>query len=263
MRRISTIFLLLFAWLGAGPLPGAEAETMTWVSTQRTIGGRTYFYSRPGCAPATTAVCRAYLTRPRPVIFFLHGATGAEDAATAAVNLNWFHGMQPDTLFVYGVSQGGSRLWDGGICCTAGPVDETGYLLRVLDDLALQTPVDRTRVAAFGFSNGAMTAVKAACERPDAFAAAASLAGTFAGSCSAGVVTLRQWHGDADTTVPVLGGTVVLFGKARAFPAASTTAARTLPGSSYTLDVLPGVKHAIPGSYYKSAVLWLTAAMAP
>lgn len=73
--------------------------------------------------------------------------------------------------------------WNAGNCC--GPaatlkVDDVGYALEVLDDVAARLPVDRARVYATGLSNGAMMAYRLAAEASPRIAAVAGVAGTMA-----------------------------------------------------------------------------------
>jgi polyhydroxybutyrate depolymerase len=72
------------------------------------------------------------------------------------------------------------RTWNAGECC--GParreqVDDVGFTLAVLDDLAGRTPVDRRRVYATGISNGGMMAYRLAADASKRVAAIASVAG--------------------------------------------------------------------------------------
>jgi polyhydroxybutyrate depolymerase len=64
--------------------------------------------------------------------------------------------------------------FNGGGCCGYAAdrnVDDVGFTMGVLEDLARRTPVDRTRVYATGHSNGAIMAYRLAAERASAIAA--------------------------------------------------------------------------------------------
>ena len=76
----------------------------------------------------------------------------------------------------------GRRLltWNAGGCCgyaREARVDDVGFALRVLADLARDLPLDRTRVYATGHSNGAMMAYRLAAEAAERIAAIAPVAG--------------------------------------------------------------------------------------
>jgi len=70
--------------------------------------------------------------------------------------------------------------WNAGGCCgyamDAG-VDDVGFALAVIDDVARVASVDRSRVYATGHSNGAMLAYRLAAEAADRVAAIAPVAG--------------------------------------------------------------------------------------
>jgi polyhydroxybutyrate depolymerase len=77
--------------------------------------------------------------------------------------------------------QGRFLTWNSGNCC--GPavalnVDDVGFALAVLDDVAARASVDASRVYATGLSNGAMMAYRLAAEAADRIAAVAGVAGT-------------------------------------------------------------------------------------
>jgi polyhydroxybutyrate depolymerase len=76
----------------------------------------------------------------------------------------------------------GGRLltWNAGTCCgpaAANRVDDVGFALALLDDLARRTPVDAARIYATGLSNGSMMAYRLAAEASGRIAAVAGVAG--------------------------------------------------------------------------------------
>lgn len=71
--------------------------------------------------------------------------------------------------------------WNAGNCC--GPaqalnVDDVGFTLQVLDDVAARVTVDKSRIYATGLSNGAMMAYRFAAEAANRVAAVAGVAGS-------------------------------------------------------------------------------------
>lgn len=238
--------------------PGRDTVTIGWSTTRRTLDdGRTYFVRAPHCSPAGAARCVRYLSRPRAVVLFLHAAQAKEDRATAVDWLRGLGGIGPGTLFVYGVSDGGSQRWDAGFCCTEEPVDDLGYLVRVVDDLDGPWAVDRDRVGATGFSNGGMLALRAACERPEVFAGVAALSATYVGPCDTGKVEVGQWHGGADPAVPLEGGTVHLLGQDRELPPVASLPQRMKRGSLFWLRVIPRRGHSMTWQNHEQATEWL------
>lgn len=76
----------------------------------------------------------------------------------------------------------GTRLltWNAGNCCgiaAATRVDDVGFILAVMNDLARKTPVDAARIYATGLSNGSMMAYRLSAEASERIAAVAGVAG--------------------------------------------------------------------------------------
>ena len=138
------------------------------------------------------AIKRSYLVRmpprasanaPLPVVLNFHGGGGN------AKTQKWYSRMDETAdregfIAVYpnGTGGFGDRLltWNAGNCCgeaALNRVDDVGFALAVLDDLARRTPVDSTRIYATGLSNGSMMAYRFAAEASDRVAAVAGVAG--------------------------------------------------------------------------------------
>jgi polyhydroxybutyrate depolymerase len=158
-------------------------------------------------------------TSPRPVVLVLHGA--GEDAVEnrtwlgldAVADREGFIAVYPD-----GTGPFGDRvhMWNAGACCGLAQweaVDDVGFLLAVLDDVARRAPVDATRVYVTGFSNGAMMAYRLAAEASDRIAAIAPVAGARAVVLGEAVRSMPVMHVHSvdDPTVPFAGGTTVVF----------------------------------------------------
>ena len=118
-----------------------------------------------------------------PVVLNFHGGGGN------AKNQKWYSRMDEAAnrdgyIAVYPNGTGGigDRLltWNAGTCCgaaAANRVDDVGFAVALLDDLARRIPYERTRVYATGLSNGSMMAYRLAAEAPDRIAAVAGVAG--------------------------------------------------------------------------------------
>jgi polyhydroxybutyrate depolymerase len=87
-------------------------------------------------------------------------------------------------------------------------IDDVGFVVAVLDDLATDLRVDRRRVYATGLSNGGMMSYRLACDAADRFAAVAPVAATLiATDCEpTEPISLLHIHGLADGNVPFDGG---------------------------------------------------------
>ena len=144
--------------------------------------------------------------RPVPLLLVLHGLFIDPATQEASSGLDVVADKE-DVAVAYPAGLDGS--WNAGTCC--GPsgtrrVDDVGFLARVVQIVAQVRPIDLNRVYIAGFSNGGMMALRAACERPDVFAAAAAVAGTLQVPCRGRVpVSALLLNGQRDTTVPYDG----------------------------------------------------------
>jgi polyhydroxybutyrate depolymerase len=120
---------------------------------------------------------------PLPVMLAFHGgggeAAGFEGYSgfNAIADREGFLAVFPD-----GTGPLRNRLltWNAGTCCgyaVQRDVDDVGFAIAVLDDLARRTAVDPSRVYAAGHSNGGMMAYRLAAERADRIAAIVSVGG--------------------------------------------------------------------------------------
>ena len=122
--------------------------------------------------------------RPLPVVLAFHGGGGNASGFKAYAGLD---ALADREGFVVVYPDGSGRLgrrlltWNAGGCCgyaAAQSVDDVGFALAVLRDLARNVAVDPARVYATGHSNGAMMAYRLAIEASDRIAAIAPVAGT-------------------------------------------------------------------------------------
>ena len=87
-------------------------------------------------------------------------------------------------------------------------VDDVGFALSLIDDLEARTPIDRARIYATGFSNGAMLAYRLAAEASDRIAAIAAVEGSMvtADFAPSRPVSILHIHSLDDPRVPYHGG---------------------------------------------------------
>jgi len=171
-----------------------------------------------GRGPVTVRVPPSYDPDvPTPLVLLLHGY---------GANGNWqeayfqFQPLADQYGFLYAhpdgtVDAAGYRFWNAtDACCNfyGSGVDDSGYLLSLVDEIKAQLNVDAGRVFFVGHSNGGFMAYRMACDHPETIAAIVSLAGaTFAdpADCSPGVpVRVLQIHGTADATILYGGGLI-------------------------------------------------------
>ena len=128
-------------------------------------------------------VPRTGADRPRPVVIAFHGGGGEADGFKDYAGLNEVADRE-GFIVVYpngtGVLPRRLLTWNAGECCGHAMnqrVDDAGFAIAVLDDLARRTAVDPRRVYATGHSNGAMMAYRLGAERADRIAAIVPVAG--------------------------------------------------------------------------------------
>ena len=119
----------------------------------------------------------------RPVVLAFHGGGGEAAGFKAYAGLDVLADRE-GFIVVYpngsGVLPRRLLTWNAGECCGYAMnqrVDDVGFAVAALDDLARRTSVDPRRVYATGHSNGAMMAYRLGAERADRVAAIVPVAG--------------------------------------------------------------------------------------
>ena len=191
MSRLQTI--LVFALLvGAA---GARAATLAPGDHEFTLTHgqlrRSYLVHVPPQAEAG---------RPLPAVLNFHGG-GAHARAQKQYSRMDETADREGFIVVYPNGTGGigGRLltWNGGACCgwaAASRVDDVGFVLALLDELAQRMPLDQGRIYATGLSNGSMMAYRLAAEASPRIAAAAGVAGAMTLSRFAPVLPVPVMH---------------------------------------------------------------------
>lgn len=166
---------------------------------------------------------------PMPLVVLLHGF-----GASGAIQEAYFE-LQPlaeERGFLYvhpdgTINQIGRQFWNAtDACCGfATTVDDSAYLLALIEKVQADYNVDPKRIYLVGHSNGGFMSYRMACDHADKIAAIASLAGaTFADveDCDPSEpVSVLQIHGTADETIAYEGGTLL----GNDHPSAATSAA--------------------------------------
>jgi polyhydroxybutyrate depolymerase len=153
---------------------------------------------------------------PRPLVIGLHGAygTGANFAPySTLVGLADREGI----LVVF--PDGLNTIWDDGRPNGPNPpVDDVGFIARMLGNIAQVTNMDAAQVYALGYSMGGSMAVRLACELPGQIAGiavvAASMPEYLRGACDdAPPLPVMFIQGTDDRVLPFLGvrGTYLSF----------------------------------------------------
>lgn len=123
-----------------------------------------------------------------------------------------FSGLADEAGFVLAMPQAVGEIWnDGRYTGPTQEIDDVGFLVAVMEDVAARTPIDRARVYLVGMSNGSTMAGRFACERPDLIAGIGQVAGTVGVAIAARAkpampVPMISFHGSADRSAPYSGG---------------------------------------------------------
>ena len=144
-----------------------------------------------------------------PLVLMLHGA-GMTSALMADVSgLNQW---ADKAGFIVAYPQGLEKHWNTTHHAGAG-LDDVAFMKELIAKIESTFPVDRTRVFAAGYSNGAEFAQELGCRDDFHFTAIVAVSATLqeedAKHCvPKHTVRLIQFHGTSDPIVPYLGGRV-------------------------------------------------------
>lgn len=148
------------------------------------------------------------LLAPAPLVIALHAHSQEPKTIRA---YSHFEQLADEQGFVVAFPEGAAGSWNAGACCfpaSRDQLDDVAFLDEVLTLVRTKALIDPDRVFVTGGSNGAMMALRYACERPDVVAAVAVVAGPLiAERCApATSVDVLVLHGARDTVVPLKGG---------------------------------------------------------
>lgn len=220
--RMISLFLcaLLLAALACGktavtpPSPSPETTTKTTAASPPvgdsehtlTVGGleRSYvLHLPPGYDPS----------RPAPLVLAFHGITLDAYEMMRISGLN-AQSNAAGFIVVYPNAYGEQRSWNGGHCCGEAArdnVDDVGFVRALIEELDTYLNLDRARIYAAGFSNGAILTYRLGCEMAGQFAAIAPVSATQAREDMQACQPSRplpviHFHGTDDEPNPYNGG---------------------------------------------------------
>lgn len=159
------------------------------------------------------------LLDPVPLVIALHPAstTGAQMAL-----ITRFNELADASGVIVAYPDGPGGYWDYGAGLPAWDVipnvrDDPGFIAAMIEEIDGAWTLDRSRIYAVGYSNGARMAYRLACDLPLAAVAvvAATIGDEVAEACSDDVVPLWIQHGTLDMVLPFEGDPDVMFGELR------------------------------------------------
>jgi polyhydroxybutyrate depolymerase len=151
---------------------------------------------------------------PLPVVLAFHGGFASPEQLEESAALHLADAAQN---FVIVYPEGYQRSWNAILCC--GPamqdnIDDNKFVAAVIDDLAAAVAIDRNRVYATGFSNGAMLSYHLAATMADRIAAIAPVSGSMQdfhpGTPPSRAMPVLHWHGLEDRYAPFHGGLPII-----------------------------------------------------
>ena len=164
-----------------------------------------------GDRPVTVEVPSGYQPGvPAPLLIMLHGSSVDGDVEELFLHLAPFADQNG---FLYAHPNGtldknGMYFWNATpACCnyTGSTVDDSAYLLSLIDEIGRYYSVDPKRVFFTGHSNGGFMSYRMACDHADRIAAIASIAGAMyedTGACHPSeAVHVLEIHGTSDPEV--------------------------------------------------------------
>lgn len=192
------------------------ATLATWAAPSAALGGDLFL--NLGRGPVRIYIPSTYNPEtPAPLVILLHGY-GSSGAGQESYMR--FAPLSEEYGFLYAHPDGttnpsGSRFWNAtDACCNffGSNVDDSGYLLALIDAVKAQLSVDDRRVHFIGHSNGGFMSYRMACDHAETVAAIASLAGATWNDpvdCSPiAPVHVLQIHGTNDSVIRYDGGTL-------------------------------------------------------
>lgn len=214
MERWIAALILLVCSTVIGPVSTASSgdkNKTTLVKLQEKVGGfrRSYGLHLP----------REYEEDRRwPLVVVLHGAFNTADGIekhtgfSEVADREGFIVAYPNGIGLFSLF----RHWNAGFCCGKAmkkEIDDVGFVLRVVDDVAGGFAVDPERIYVVGHSNGGMLAYRIAATRPQRVAAVAVFGGAIGGTPKGAgqpetvpaplqPVPILIAHGRADESIP-------------------------------------------------------------
>lgn len=201
--RFLILFLLAIVAI-AGPARAGELKHLAANGLDRTY----YLHVPKGLPPGA------------PLVIMLHGA--ADEGERMVRALGWETLADQEHFIVAGPNatllhpdrppgEGNMRIWNssaGYYPASIAAVDDKGFIVALIDEIARTHAIDRRRVYVAGFSNGGYLANSLGQQIPDRIAALAAVAGDFTPlvkSLPRGIPVLIV-AGDRDYFSPVKGG---------------------------------------------------------
>ncbi|MCD4686001.1 MAG: dienelactone hydrolase family protein [Anaerolineae bacterium] len=161
--------------------------------------------------------------QPVPLVLVLHGGGGTADDMEKLTR-SGFHALADRDGFIVAYPQGIDEHWNDGRPledrATQDDIDDVGFIAALIEHLAAEYPLDRTRVYATGISNGGFMSFRLACDLADQIAAVAPVTANLSTDLAARCAPSRPIpvlivNGTEDPLVRWEGGAIKVLRKTR------------------------------------------------
>jgi polyhydroxybutyrate depolymerase len=152
-----------------------------------------------------------------PLLLVLHGG-GGSGSAMEGLTLAQFNRIADKYGAIIVYPDGVGRGWNDGRSdlhakAVKDDIDDVGFLRALVEHLAAEQPINRSRVYATGISNGGLMSYRLACDAADLIAAVAPVAANFsvelASECRPSrTVPIAMINGTDDPIMPWIGGEI-------------------------------------------------------
>lgn len=236
-----------------GVIPRHGNAALTRVRIRTPDGRMRVYYLQVPAKPASRM----------PLVIVLHGA---DDTAINTIRQTDFARIGRQQRMLVAFAQGYKDTWNEGAGHTPAEVariDDVAFIRAVIGQIEHRYPVDRSRVAAAGFSNGALMVQLLGCRLAGQIKLIAPVSGELPASVSPAChpsqpIGVLEVHGTADPVIPfrggpfvgVGGGTTVLSAPASVRRWATLDACAHAPAVSHdgvrTVTRYPGCRSGVP-----------------
>lgn len=153
---------------------------------------------------------------PVPLLFILHGGGGTGERMP---DFTGFKQLSEKNGFIAVYPDAYMRNWNDGREFLSLRVDDIKFFRVMIEQIANEYRIDKTRIYATGISNGAMMSFTLACHLSEMFAAIAVVAGNLPERLKhekpKTPVSVLIMNGTKDPLVPYNGGNIKVFSKER------------------------------------------------
>lgn len=226
-RHLPRAILALVALCSAGPALGALAPSSECLSSRGRMTGdvqATCFVMEHAARQRTARIYQARkLTAAAPLILVLHGGGGSA-SSMELLTRGAFNRIADREGAIVVYAEGVDRHWNDGrdLPETAARenVDDVGFILALVEEVARGHPLDRGRIFSTGISNGGFMSMRLACDAAETFAAVAPVTAVLSEKLGARCapsrpVAIMIINGTEDPLVPWTGGMVKVLGVPR------------------------------------------------